>query len=103
MQENINISDHWADWLLKHRHGGNEEHHLKVIEHMKPVRDKVLANAKLGRGETLLDVGTGDGLIGFGAVEKVGADGKVIFSDISQQLLECMQGMLNGNRSTRPL
>jgi len=55
---------------------------------MRPVRDKVLANAKLKIGETLLDVGTGDGLIGFGAIEKVGADGKVIFSDISEKLLD---------------
>jgi arsenite methyltransferase len=88
MSQTTGISDPWAAWLLTHRHGGNEEHHRQVIEHMKPVRDKVLANARLKNGETLLDVGTGDGLIGFGAIEKVGADGKVIFSDISQQLLD---------------
>jgi len=82
------ISDPWAEWLLKNRHGGNEVHHRKVLEHMKPVRDKVLANAQLKPGETLLDVGTGDGLIGFGALEKVGADGNVIFSDISEKLLD---------------
>src|ERR1035437_5263525 len=81
-------SDPWAAWLLTHRHGGNEEQRRLVIEHMKPVRDKVLANAHLKNGETLLDFGTGDGLIGFGAMEKVGADGKVIFSDISKQLLD---------------
>jgi arsenite methyltransferase len=37
-------------------------------------------------------VGSGDGLIAFGAVERVGPDGKVIFSDISTDLLErCRQ------------
>jgi ubiquinone/menaquinone biosynthesis C-methylase UbiE len=36
----------------------------------------------------LLDVGAGDGLIAFGAVPLVGAGGKVIFSDISQDLLD---------------
>lgn len=88
MSQTTIISDPWAAWLLKNRHGGSDEHHRKVIEHMRPVRDKVLANARLKNGETHLDVGTGDGLIGFGAMEKVGADGKVIFSDISQQLLD---------------
>jgi arsenite methyltransferase len=88
MQQNTTVSDKWAAWLLDHRHGGDAAHRLRVIEHMKPVRDKVLSNAKLQRGETLLDVGTGDGLIGFGAIERVGADGTVIFSDISQPLLD---------------
>ncbi len=87
MQENTTVSDKWAAWLLKHRHGGDAEHRLRVIEHMKPVRDKVISNARLQKGEILLDVGTGDGLIGFGAIEKIGADGKVIFSDISEPLL----------------
>jgi arsenite methyltransferase len=40
----------------------------------------------------LLDVGTGDGLIAFGALDKVGEAGQVIFSDISQDLLDhCRQ------------
>ncbi|HWF45277.1 MAG TPA: class I SAM-dependent methyltransferase [Candidatus Kapabacteria bacterium] len=83
-----NSNDPWASWLLKRRHGGDERLQHTVIERMKPVRDKVIANAKLKAGDILLDVGTGDGLIGFGAIEKVGADGSVIFSDISQQLLD---------------
>jgi len=49
-------------------------------------RSRVLDRAELAAGETLLDVGCGDGLIAFGAVER-GA-GLVIFSDISQDLLE---------------
>ena len=39
-------------------------------------------------GETLLDVGTGDGLIGVAALDLVGASGTVIFSDVSEALLE---------------
>ncbi|MFI5201458.1 MAG: class I SAM-dependent methyltransferase [Candidatus Kapaibacterium sp.] len=88
MENKLTGSDPWAAWLLKNRHGGSEEHHRQIIEHMAPVRDRVLTNAHLASGETLLDVGTGDGLIGFGAMEKVGADGRVIFSDISEKLLE---------------
>jgi ubiquinone/menaquinone biosynthesis C-methylase UbiE len=81
-------SDLWADWLLKHRFGGSEDCQRMTMEAFKPVKDKVIENAKLERGSTLLDVGTGDGMIGFGAMEKVGADGTVIFSDISQPLLD---------------
>jgi len=55
-------------------------------EHLVPVRDKVLDRSGLGEGETLLDVGCGEGMIGFGALER-GA-GHVVFSDISDDLLD---------------
>lgn len=58
-----------------------------VLESLYPVRDAVLEHAALAGDETLLDVGCGDGLIGFGALEKL-PDGKVIFSDVSQDLLD---------------
>jgi arsenite methyltransferase len=53
----------------------------------------VLDRAEVQPGETLLDVGCGDGLIAFGALERVGADGHVIFSDISQDLLDVSRGL----------
>jgi ubiquinone/menaquinone biosynthesis C-methylase UbiE len=36
----------------------------------------------------VLDVGAGDGLIAFGALNRLGPSGRVIFSDISQDLLD---------------
>jgi SAM-dependent methyltransferase len=55
------------------------------------VRDTVLDRAQLEAGETLLDAGCGDGLIGFGALER-GA-GHVVFADISQDVLDlCREG-----------
>ncbi len=78
-------------WLLKKRFGGNPA----GIEGMFPVRDKVIENAQLKEGNVLLDVGTGDGLIGCAALEKVGANGKVIFSDISQDALDYCKEFAN--------
>jgi arsenite methyltransferase len=48
----------------------------------------VLEGAHLSPGSTLLDVGCGDGLIGFGALDRVGPSGRVIFTDISRPLLD---------------
>src|SRR5688500_13069558 len=53
-----------------------------------PIRDKVLEKAALKSGDTLLDVGTGDGLIAFAALDLVGTEGLVIFSDIAQGLVD---------------
>jgi len=57
-----------------------------MLEHLGGVRDKVLDRAEFAAGEMLLDVGCGEGLIGFGALER-GA-GHVVFSDISEDLLK---------------
>jgi arsenite methyltransferase len=57
-----------------------------MLEQFAQVRGKVLDRAGLAPGETLLDVGCGEGLIGFGALERDAAH--VVFSDISQDLLD---------------
>ena len=51
-------------------------------------RDGVLDRASIGEGDVVLDLGTGSGLIGFGALDLVGDTGQVIFSDISAELLD---------------
>ena len=78
--------DIWAEWLSEHRCGGDPEVRREMLEKLAAVRDKVLDRAGLVAGESLLDVGCGEGLIGFGALER-GA-GHVVFSDISQDLLD---------------
>jgi ubiquinone/menaquinone biosynthesis C-methylase UbiE len=81
--------DRWHRWLLDVRFGGNAACRDKdLTEFLYPVRDTVLDRARLRPGDTLLDVGTGDGLIAFGALERLGPSGRVIFSDISQDLLD---------------
>jgi len=59
-----------------------------LTDQLYPVRDTVLDKAKLRPGDTVLDVGAGDGLIALGALDRLGPSGRVIFSDISQDLLD---------------
>jgi ubiquinone/menaquinone biosynthesis C-methylase UbiE len=87
------MKDQWAQWLLHRRHGGDPEAQQAWLEALYPVRDQVLRNAKITEGEVVLDVGTGDGLIAFQALAQVGERGQVIFSDISQDLLDHCQSL----------
>jgi ubiquinone/menaquinone biosynthesis C-methylase UbiE len=81
--------DQWHRWLLDVRHGGDDDFRQKLLsESLHPVRDRVLDRAGLMPGDTLLDVGCGDGLIAFGALARLGPSGRVIFSDVSQDLLD---------------
>lgn len=81
--------DRWHRWLLDVRFGGDPAARERLLtELLYPVRDTLLDKARLQPGDTVLDVGTGDGLIAFGAVERLGPSGHVVFSDISQDLLD---------------
>jgi ubiquinone/menaquinone biosynthesis C-methylase UbiE len=81
-------TDKWAAWLLHRRDGDDVEQREKALEHLLPIRQRVLDNARISTGDTVLDVGAGDGLIAFGALDRVGASGHVILSDISSDLVE---------------
>lgn len=85
--------DKWTQWLLERRHGGNIEEQKIILKPLYHLRDRVLENSALSQDETLLDVGCGDGLIAFGALPIVGENGWVIFSDISQDLLDHCQAL----------
>ncbi len=78
--------DRWAEWLAERRFGGDADVREQALAHLVLVRDRVLDCAELCEGGTLLDVGCGEGLIGFGALER-GA-GTVVFSDVSTDLLD---------------
>lgn len=85
--------DIWSRWLLERRFGGDPAAmQAALTKYLYPWRDKVLSHANLQEDELLLDVGCGDGLIAFGALEKVNTS-HVIFSDISQDLLDHAQSL----------
>jgi arsenite methyltransferase len=79
--------DRWASWLLHRRDGDDPEQRRKALEHLLAIRDRVLNNAALRPGDSVLDVGGGDGLIAFGALRRLGEAGHVILSDVSADLL----------------
>jgi arsenite methyltransferase len=85
--------DKWAAWLLHRRDGGDPEQHRKALEHLLPIRDRVLDHATIAPGNTALDVGAGDGLIAFAALDRVGADGHVVMSDVSADLVAHARSM----------
>ena len=91
------MTDRWSAWLLERRHGGDKESLRETLEFLAPIRDRVLENAGIEPGDTVLDVGCGDGLIAFGALERVGPDGSVIFSDVSEELLERCREIADGD------
>jgi arsenite methyltransferase len=78
--------DRWAEWLAERRFGGDEATRERFLSNLAATRDAVLDRAELRVGEDVLDVGCGEGLIAFGALER-GA-GTVILSDISSDLLD---------------
>jgi arsenite methyltransferase len=79
--------DRWARWLGHDRHGGDPEARERALALLAPIRERVLAGAELAGTETLLDLGCGEGLIAFRALESL-PRGVVIFSDVSADLVE---------------
>jgi arsenite methyltransferase len=80
--------DRWAEWVLRRGHSGDDEQLRLKMDHLAPIRERVLDGAALRPDDVLLDVGCGDGLIGFRALDRLGPDGRVVFCDISEDLVE---------------
>jgi ubiquinone/menaquinone biosynthesis C-methylase UbiE len=81
------ITDKWSQWLLEKRFGNDVAAADRGMRMLYGVRDSILDEATVAPGETVLDVGCGDGLVAFGALERVGEEGKVVFCDVSEPLL----------------
>lgn len=73
---------------MNRRDGGDPEVRRRHAPSLVAFRDGVLDRASIGEGDVVLDLGTGSGLIGFGALDLVGDNGQVIFSDVSAELLD---------------
>jgi arsenite methyltransferase len=90
------VPDRWATWLAERRFGGSDDARRESQSTFDEFRRRVLDGASIREGDTVLDVGCGEGLIGFGALELVGADGRVIFSDVSEDVLNVCREIASG-------
>ena len=93
MHESLSPKDNdvWSEWLLSRRHGNSEQRARQISASVDIYAAKVLEGAQLSAGMTLVDVGSGEGLIAFQAIERVGATLNVILTDISPALLSHAQ------------
>lgn len=80
-------SDAWSEWLLHHRHGGDEGIAHAIQAQTSNFASRVIDGAQIGPGMTLVDVGTGDGLVAFLAIKRIGPSLDVVLTDISDPLL----------------
>jgi arsenite methyltransferase len=80
-------TDSWSRWLSTRRFGGSTERRERIERELRRVRDQVLERARVQPGDHLLDAGTGEGLIGFAALDLVTDTGRVTFNDVSRDLL----------------
>jgi arsenite methyltransferase len=81
------LSDPWSTWLLQLRNGGDPAFETILRTEVEAIADRVLDGANLQPGMLLADIGTGDGLVAFRAIDRIGASLRVILADISLPLL----------------
>jgi ubiquinone/menaquinone biosynthesis C-methylase UbiE len=80
-------ADLWSEWLLHRRHGDDAAYGAFVQSAIDAYADRVLDAAHLEAGMTLADIGAGDGLVAFRAIDRIGPSLRVILADISPTLL----------------
>jgi ubiquinone/menaquinone biosynthesis C-methylase UbiE len=79
--------DIWSEWLLHRRHADDPRYDQAIRRAIERYADRVLDFARLASGMVLADVGTGDGLVAFRAIERIGATLRVQMTDISEPIL----------------
>jgi len=85
--------DHWAIWLLHQRHGDDALYRTHLQTRLLHYADRVLDAAALSDGARLLDIGTGDGLVAFRALERMGDRLAVTMADTSASILRLAEGL----------
>ncbi len=79
--------DSWSQWLLHRRHGGDARFQHVMRAAVDRYVERVLDGARLSAGQTLVDVGTGEGVVALRAIERVGSTLRVLLTDVSEPLL----------------
>lgn len=81
--------DPWAEWLLRGRDQGMSAADLRRQRRgLERIRTGTLRGARLRKGQRVLDVGAGTGLLALEACRRVGPEGAVIALDLSRAALQ---------------
>jgi ubiquinone/menaquinone biosynthesis C-methylase UbiE len=83
----VAVTDAWSEWLLHRRHADDPTYERVVQGVVQRLADRVLDEAKLSPGMLLADIGAGEGLLAFRAIERVGPSLQVVLTDISGPML----------------
>lgn len=79
----------WSEWLNNTRFSySSEEDKQETLAWLYGIRDKILDKSRLKEGETIIDIGTGTGMLAFGAYKKLKGKGRIIASDAFEDCLE---------------
>lgn len=80
-------ADLWSNWLLHGRDAGDPKLRETVRTRVDGYVDRLLDGARLAPGESLADIGSGEGHVAFRAIERVGPTLRVCLSDVSEPML----------------
>ena len=83
----VPTSDLWSQWLLHGRYADDGEFRQAVSAAVDRYVERLLDGALLAAGQTLVDVGTGEGLVAFRAIERAGGALRVWLTDVSEPML----------------
>ena len=93
------LCKNWTQWLMETRFSAlTDEMKSQTMAWLDSVGDAVVKMAQIKPDETVLDIGTGTGLLAFKAldiIEQAKGNGKVIFSDKFQDCLDSCKSFLD--------
>ncbi|MGA7540814.1 MAG: class I SAM-dependent methyltransferase [Steroidobacteraceae bacterium] len=87
----IPTADLWSQWLLHGRYANDAQFEQTVRAMVDRYVERLLDGARLAAGQTLVDVGTGEGLVAFRAIERAGPTLRTWLTDVSEPLLRQAQ------------
>jgi ubiquinone/menaquinone biosynthesis C-methylase UbiE len=86
--------DRWLDWLLHGRDAEDPDVRVRSQAFLRPLYERVLDGAGLRDGETVLEVGAGEGTLGLLALERAGGAGRLVLSDVSASVVDHLRARI---------
>lgn len=98
---NRDICKNWTQWLLETRFSFlTPQMKAQTLNWLQLVRDNVLLRANVQQNQTIIDIGTGTGLLAFKVLEELKGTGKIIFSDKFKDCLDSCEEFLKNEGIT---